>query len=301
MLKKFTLNDFRHLYPFKSHFINLNNLKYHYLDEGSGDPVVMVHGNPTWSFYFRSLVSSLSQEFRTIVPDHIGCGLSDKPDDKAYEYKLINRVNDLESFLNKLGITKNISLVVHDWGGMIGMAYATYHPDRIKKIVILNTAAFSLPCDKKLPFRLKIIRNLPVFADIAVRGFNLFAYAAGFMAAHKRLSKDVRLALKYPYNSWKNRIATLRFVQDIPIFKGDASYDFVKSVEDKLFKLKDIPMLICWGRYDFVFDLSFLKEWQRRFPEAELHLMEKAGHYILEDEPLKVSQLVRSFLIRNEI
>src|SRR5436305_2156201 len=126
-------------------------LRLHYLDEGDGEPVVMVHGNPTWSFYYRHLVEALSPSHRVIVPDHIGCGLSDKPDDSRYAYTLASRVDDLEALLEHLGIVKDITLVVHDWGGMIGMVYATRHPKRIRRLVVLNTAGFHLPQAKRFP------------------------------------------------------------------------------------------------------------------------------------------------------
>jgi haloalkane dehalogenase len=105
------------LYPFESHFIDRNGLNYHYLDEGQGDPIVMVHGNPSWSFYYRNLASKLKESYRVIVPDHIGCGLSDKPDSTSYSFTLQERVDDLEALLDTLDIKKNITLVVHDWGG----------------------------------------------------------------------------------------------------------------------------------------------------------------------------------------
>ena len=289
------ISPFKHLYPFKSHYMDLDGLKYHFVDEGSGDPIIMIHGNPTWSFYYRNLVKELSPRFRTIAADHIGCGLSDKPDIKTYDYRLKSRVNDLKTLLDYLDLKEKLTLIVHDWGGIIGMAYAVKHPERVKRIIIMNTAAFFPPGNKKLPLRLRIIRNYP-FAGLAVLGFNLFAYLALFMATKKGLSKDVKSGLIAPYNSWKNRIATLKFVQDIPLSKKDPSYSIVKHVDENLHKLSDIPMLICWGSHDFVFDLSYLSEWQRRFPDAEVHTFSNAGHYVLEDEPEKLIALVKEFL-----
>ena len=128
----------RHLYPFDGHYLHLDGLRYHYLDEGSGDPVVMVHGNPTWSFYYRELVKALRGSCRAIAPDHMGCGFSDKPDDEHYDYTLARRVDDLESLLKHLRIEENITLVLHDWGGMIGMAYAVRHPESISRLVLMN-------------------------------------------------------------------------------------------------------------------------------------------------------------------
>ena len=293
------ISPFRHLYPYPSNYIDVNGLKYHYLDQGKGDPVVMVHGNPTWSFYFRNLVNELSTQFRTIVPDHIGCGLSDKPDINQYDYRLKSRIDDLESLLDHLKLKENINLVLHDWGGMIGMAYALRHPKRICRLIVMNTAAFLPPKGKPLPMRLRLIRNVKPLAMLALQGFNLFALSALFMASHKGLGKDVKSGLIAPYNSWKNRIATLKFVQDIPVGRKDPSYDLVKYADENLHQLNHIPMLILWGQRDFVFDTDYLVEWRRRFPDAKVHLFSNAGHYVLEDVPNEIAVLVKDFLQGN--
>ncbi len=194
------MRRFRKLYPFRSNYLDVDGLRYHYLDEGDGDPMVMVHGNPTWSFYFRRLVKEFSSEFRTIVPDHMGCGLSDKPDATAYDYRLKSRVDNLELLLDRLGATKNITLVGHDWGGMIAMAYAVGHVERIRRIVLMNTAAFPPPGGKPIPIRLRLVRNIPFIAVPAVLGLNLFSYGALYMATRKGLSSDVKAGLSAPYN-----------------------------------------------------------------------------------------------------
>ncbi len=232
--KKIDLTPHRHLYPFKSRFFIRNGFKYHYIDHGKGEPIVMLHGNPTWSFYFRSLLKTLPPDFRAIAVDHIGCGLSDKPDPLFYDYRLKSRVDDFEAFIEYLELDTKLTLIVHDWGGMIGAAYAVRHPERISRMVIMNTAAFRLPKRKKLPFRLKLIRNNKPLAKIVVQGFNLFAASALIMATHKGLSRDVKAGLIAPYNSWKNRIATLKFVQNIPIKKTDPDYDLVKYTDKNL-------------------------------------------------------------------
>jgi len=286
---------FRHLYPFKSNYMDLNGLKYHYLDEGTGDPVIMLHGNPTWSFYYRSLIKKLSPDYRIIVPDHIGCGLSDKPDQKRYDYRLKSRVDDLDALFEHLNLQQKISLVVHDWGGMIGMAFALRHRKIIDRMVIMNTAAFLPPENKNLPLGLWLVRNIKPFAAVAVLGFNLFSFGALFLASHKGLSSEVKTGLTAPYNSWKNRIATLKFVQDIPVKPKNPSYQLVKDVDNSLHKMKDIPMLICWGKRDFVFDNDYLEQWRRRFPKAKVHTFSNAGHYVLEDEKDRIVALVGDF------
>ena len=242
------------------------------------------------------MIKALSPEFRTIVPDHIGCGLSDKPGIDRYDYRLKSRVDDVETLLEELGVTRDITLVLHDWGGMIGMTYAVKHPERIRRLIVMNTAAFLIPDGKPLPIRLRLVRNIKPFAALAVLGFNVFAAGALSMASYKGLSADVRSGLIAPYNSWHNRIATLKFVQDIPVRKKDPSYGLVKYVDENLHRLKHIPMLILWGEHDFVFDRDFLLQWRRRFPDAKIETFKDAGHYVLEDAADRIVPMVRNFL-----
>jgi haloalkane dehalogenase len=289
------------IYPFKSHFMNFKEFAYHYLDEGDGDPVIMLHGNPTWSFFYRELVKSLSPAYRVLVPDHIGCGLSDKPPATRYGYQLRDRVNDLARFIDQLNLDRRITLVLHDWGGMIGMAWAIDHVERVGRIIILNTASFLPPGGKRLPRRIEWVRNLKHLAPWAVLGLNLFAVAAVYTAPCRPLSADIRAGYLAPYNRPANRIATLKFVQDIPLVESDPSYAMVSRVQAKLHLLSEKPMLVCWGGRDFVFDRDYLSEWQRRFPHAQTHLFDDAGHYVLEDASEWIIHMVRSFLQKKSV
>lgn len=285
-------------YPFNGHILDLDGLSYHYLDEGSGDPVVMVHGNPSWSFYYRNLVLSLRDRYRCIVPDHIGCGLSDKPGDDRYDYTLERRIDDLERLLNRLQLTSKITLVLHDWGGMIGMGYAARHPERIGRLVLLNTAAFHLPVAKKFPLGLKICRDT-LLGTVLVRGFNAFSVGASRVGCKANpMPGELRRAYRKPYDSWDNRIATLRFVQDIPLAPADRGYALVSSISEAVDRFRDLPTAIFWGELDFVFDRHFLAEWMRRFPDAEIHSFPDAGHYILEDKKDEVIPLIGAFLAK---
>jgi len=286
------------LYPFEGKYLDVHGARMHYLDEGAGEPLVMVHGNPTWSFYYRNLVLALSGQYRCVVPDHIGCGKSDKPGDTHYRYTLESRVNDLEALLDSLKLSSGITLIVHDWGGMIGMAYATRHPERIKRLIVMNTSAFHLPKTKPFPWPLWIVRNTPIGA-VLVRGFNAFSgIAARVCCKRTPLSAELRAAYTAPYDSWANRIATLRFVQDIPLRPGDESYKIVSKVEQNAAQFSGLPLLICWGLRDFVFDRHFLQLWEDRFPKAEVHRFEDCGHYVLEDARDEIISLTREFLAR---
>lgn len=286
------------LYPFKSNFLDLDGIKYHYLDEGQGEAVVMVHGNPSWSFYYRNLAIALRDSYRVIVPDHIGCGLSDKPGEDEYDYTLKQRIIDLEILLLHLNINEDITLVVHDWGGMIGMAFAARHPERIKRLVILNTAAFHLPKTKPFPWQLWLIRNTP-FGSFLAQGLNAFSRGAATFCVERPMDEKVREAYLAPYDSWDNRVAVYNFVKDIPLAPEDQSYKIISKVEDNLKALAGKPMLICWGEKDFVFDHHFLGEWRRRFPKAEVHSFPDAGHYILEDAGEEIVPMVKEWLKAN--
>ena len=283
------------LYPFSGQVLDLDGLRYHYLDEGHGEPVVAVHGNPTWSFYYRELVRALRADHRVVVPDHIGCGLSDKPGDDRYPYTLERRIADFGRLMDELRL-EGLNLVVHDWGGMIGLAWAVQHPERVRRLVILNTAAFHLPRSKSFPWQLWAVRDTPL-GPLLVRGLNAFARGAARVACtRKPMPRTVRDAYCAPYDSWADRIATLRFVQDIPLAPSDRGYGIVSDTAARLDVFRDRPVLICWGERDFVFDNHFLEEWRRIYPQAEVHAFPDCGHYILEDAGDEIIPLIQRFL-----
>ena len=286
------------LYPFEPHWLTLpSGHRMHYVDEGPREaPVVlMLHGNPTWSFYWRRLISALRLSHRVIAPDHIGCGKSDKPGDESYSYRLAERVQDIEALVAQLGL-QDITLAVHDWGGMIGMGWAHRHPDLVARLVVLNTAAFPMPSTKRLPPSLWLARDTKAGA-LLVRGFNAFARGATRLAVTRvKLPKEVRDGLCAPYDSWAHRRAVLRFVQDIPLRESDPSFSLVRDVGEQLHQFNDRPVLICWGDRDFVFDEHFLRVWKSALPNAEVHQFPDCGHYVLEDAPAEIEQLVLRFL-----
>lgn len=249
----------------------------------------MLHGNPTWSFYFRRLITALKESYHVVVPDHMGCGLSDKPQD--YPYRLKDHMENVEKLVDHLGL-KHITLVCHDWGGAIGMGVATRRPDLFSRFVIFNTAAWR---STRMPRRIAVCR-IPFFGTLAVRGFNGFALAATRMAVARPLKQNAKSGLLYPYNSWKNRIAILRFVQDIPMNPSHPSYACLKETERLLHRLQHKPMKICWGMKDWCFDRVFLQQWRERFPEASVSEFPNAGHYILEDAHETVVPAVQGFL-----
>lgn len=266
------------LYPFEPKRFDTGRGVMSYVDEGAGDEaVVMVHGNPTWSFFYRNVVLGMRGKIRCIVPDHLGCGLSDKPQD--FDYTLGEHVKNLRALLDSLNLRK-IHLIVHDWGGPIGLGAALARPDQLGRVVILNTAAFA---DTVVPLRIRLCRA-PLIGEWIVRGFNGFAGPATWMAVVKPLPADVKRGLLYPYDNWANRIATHRFVVDIPSGRGTASDRALAEIESRLGLLRDRPVLILWGGRDFCFNRHYYDRWQALLPNATTRYFEEAGHYLLEDE-----------------
>ena len=277
-------------YPFTPKSVTVDGgYKMSCLDEGSGSAVVMVHGNPSWSYLYRNLVTQLKSNHRCIVPDHLGCGLSDKP--QQYPYRLQNHIENLAALLDQMQVDKCV-LVVHDWGGAIGMGWAGLHPDRVAGLVVLNTAAFH---SSQIPFRIAVCR-WPVLGALLVRGLNGFVWPATFMAVHNKMRPEVAAGFLQPYSSWQNRVAVHRFVQDIPLHEQHPSWQTLSKVEGSLNRLEDKPMLICWGGEDFCFNDHFYEQWQRRFPAAISHCFPEAGHYVLEDALDEIMVLLTPFL-----
>ncbi len=267
----------RVIYPFTPKRLATGAGDMSYLDEGRGDEaVLMVHGNPTWSFFYRNVVLALRGRIRCIVPDHLGCGLSDKPQD--YDYTLGNHVDNLGRLIDSLNL-KKVHLIVHDWGGPIGLGACLPRHEKLGKVVILNTAAFA---DTVIPWRIRFCRS-PVIGELAVRGFNGFAGPATWMAVTKPLPDAVKRGFLFPYDSWANRIATHRFVQDIPKGRGKPNDLALAKIEAALPLLRDHPVRIIWGGQDFCFNRHYFERWQGLLPNAAADYLAEAGHYLLED------------------
>ncbi|MFB9907590.1 alpha/beta fold hydrolase [Allokutzneria oryzae] len=290
-------------YDFASHWFRHDVARQHYLDEGSGPPVLMLHGNPSWSYYWRRLVLALRADHRCIVPDHVGMGLSDRPLERDYDYTLASRVDDLDALTDEL--VKNggapatgWTLVLHDWGGPIGMAWAARHPERVSRLVMLNTAAFPSPF-ARLPPTLRLplwaIKNTWVAEHLFLR-HNVFARGAALLGVTRGMPPEVREAYLHPYRTRQDRLAILRFVQDIPLRPGDRAWPQLLEAECGAALLADRPAFIGWGGRDPVFRSAFLDEWRRRFPRAVFRLYPEAGHYVLEDRAAELVREIREFL-----
>ena len=280
-------------YPFTPQsFMTSAGARMSFVDEGprSDEAVLMLHGNPTWSFYYRRLIREICPELRCVVPDHIGMGSSEKPE--SYEYTLARRIADVEELVASLGL-KRVHLVVHDWGGAIGFGFAARHSGLIGRLVVLNTAAFT---STRIPFRISICK-LPVIGPLVVRGCNGFAGPAAWMAMHRRaLGAVERRGYLWPYDSWANRVAVSAFVRDIPLRPSHLSWSTLEAVEKGLASFRQHPSLVIWGGRDFCFNDHFLARWREILPSAEVIRIADAGHYVLEDARDEVVPRIKRFL-----
>jgi len=290
-------------YPFTPHRAQVRpGIAMAYLDEGprEGEVVLALHGNPSWSYYWRHLVLGLRERYRVIVPDHVGMGLSDKPDDGAralprYDYTLQSRIDDIAALLGHLGITGPLTLAVHDWGGMIGFGWALAHAEQVRRLIITNTAAFPMPAAKRMPWQIALGRDY-VVGEWLIRRFNAFAAGAARFGVHRTMPPAVRRAYVAPYNSWANRIATVRFMQDIPLSSKDRAWPLLDAAGRALSGFADRPAFIGWGLRDFVFDRHCLARFQADLPDAEIMTFADAGHYVLEDAHERLVPAIRQFL-----
>ena len=284
----------REEYPFRPRsFVTPGGAQMSYVDEGgdADEAVLMLHGNPTWSFFYRRLIKELSPRKRCIAPDHIGMGLSDKPQD--YDYTLETRIRDVLALIEFLQL-RTVHLVVHDWGGAIGFGVATRRPELIGKITILNTAAF---VSDRIPRRIELCR-LPFLGSILVRGLNGFARPAVDMAmAQRKLTRVESRGYLLPYGNWNDRVAVDRFIQDIPMEKNHPSRRVLAEIERKLPSFGRHPILVVWGLTDFCFDGSFLIRWLELFPDANVTRLEGVGHYVLDDGGACATTPILEFII----
>ncbi len=294
-----TIRDetFEGLYPFTPHYYSHHGMDMHYVDEGSGEPVVMVHGDPTWGFLYRNFIPPLSQHYRCIVPDQMGMGKSAVPQERSL-YRLEQHCANLEALLLHLDV-RDITLVLHDWGGPVGLGFATRHPERIKRLVLMNTWAFAPWPGGPFPRLLEIIRSDRGEAFVLRKNGYLEPALLGTTYHNQKLTSNVMEAYRAPFPTPESRLAMLCWSRDIPVQENEVSYAEMKRIESGLSLFSGIPVLLVWGMQDPVIPAPVLNRWQQLFPHATTHEIEDASHFLQEDAPERIVQWIEKFLKAN--
>lgn len=296
MAADITNETFGGTWPFEPRFHETREgHRMHYVSEGTGEPIVMLHGNPTWGYLYRKFIPPLSAGHRCIVPDHVGFGKSDKPLDAPYN--LAWHIENLHDLWRSLDLW-NATLVTQDWGGPIGLGFAVEHADRIKRVVILNTWAFRLGEGTPLPPLLEEFRR-EMIGEALVQGLN--AFVEGFLPYgifHKERLPEIMDAYRAPFPDWNSRVGVLAFPRDIPVGESHPSYAKMGEIQDALARLQ-VPTAVIWAQHDPAFPPFLADAWQNVWPHAEVHRIETASHYLQEDEPERIVALIQDFLKRH--
>jgi haloalkane dehalogenase len=287
-------------YPFASRFVETPMGMMHYVDEGAGAPVLMLHGNPTWSFLYREFISALSRTRRVVAPDHIGFGLSEKPRDEAL-YSINGHIKNLEALVTSLDL-QNITLVMQDWGGPIGLGLAARHPGRIKALVILNTFGFYPPADNLdpenliLPAPLRLMRTKGI-GDFLVRNLGFFERVAMPTAVQSgKRWKAVRHAYTGLFERHADRAGVMAFPRLIPTTTRHPTARLMIEETGPFIEQFKGPARGFWGVKDPFFPIEALHAWKKRLPHARFTELPAAKHYIQEDAPEIIIPALQAFL-----
>ncbi len=274
-------------YPFRSNFISIDGNKIHYVDEGSGTPILMVHGTPEWSFGYRYLLKGLSGNFRCIASDLLGMGLSDKPEDADYSCQA--HAARLEQFITKLGL-KNFNIIANDFGGSIALSYAIKNPNNIDHICLFNTWMWSLKDDKHYATPAKMMRTW--LGKLLYKQFNfpVSVIMPQAFGDKTKLSGNIHKHYKLALPTSKERNATYAFAKELLDASG-----WWDSLWSQLAPIKTKPFLFFWGMKDIFIPPKELARWQNALPSARVVKFENAGHFVQEEEPEKMIMELKKF------
>lgn len=275
-------------YPFAAKYFSVNGVQMHYIDEGAGDVLLFVHGTPSWSFEFRHAITDLSKNFRCIAMDHIGFGLSDKP--KDYDYSTQNHAATLEKFISHLNLSK-FNLLVHDFGGPIGLHYAVAHPDKIEKLVILNTWCRSITEEPEFK-KMKNILGSPLLPFL-YRNFNFSAkyiLPAAF-GERSRLTKETHQQFLKPFSKASERNGTVAFAKSLL-----HDQDWFESIWKQINVLSQKPALLIWGMKDTFIKEKYLLDFEQVFSNSTTVKYADCGHFVLEEKSIVAAPAIAEFI-----
>jgi haloalkane dehalogenase len=268
------------LFPFESRFVDIDGCQVHYVDEGQGPVLLLLHGNPTWSFLYRGIIERLQDRFRCIALDYPGFGLSRAC--QGYEFSPKEHAKIVRGFLDELGLD-DIVLMGQDWGGPIGLWVAGRQPERFSGFVLGNT--FAWPVNGQWRFEtLSRVMGGPVGA-VMVRRFNAVVNLALPLGTKRHLSHEVMRCYRRPFPNAKSRMPTYCFARELREGRS-----FLVDVERSLARLREHPVLLVWGELDSTFGAGERSRFEEIFPGHEVVLLETARHFIQEDAPELIAE-----------
>lgn len=277
-------------YPFESRFFTTpSGHKLHYVDEGSGDPIVFVHGNPAWSFEFRHLIAGLRSGFRCVAPDHIGFGLSSRSD-RGEDHHPKSHANRFASLMDHLDL-RDLTLFVNDWGGPIGLDFARRRPDRVKRLVICNTWCW--PVGEDFHFKSFSFLMSSRLGQYLIKHHNIFVNKVMPMAVGDKNVLTPEVMAHYR-NALPSPVARAAHAA-LPGYIVDAG-EWLDSIWRERAAFADKPALVLWGLRDIAFRKKELDRWKSELTNIEAHEFEDCGHFLAEEANEKVLRLLRVFM-----
>ncbi len=283
-------------YPFRPRRFDAGDGALSYVDEGAGPPVVLVHGTPTWSFLYRRLIPRLAAAgHRVIAPDHLGFGLSDKPADGRYRPE--DHARRLAALLDALAADdpafRDLTLVVHDLGGPVGLWYALERPERVARLVVCNTWCWPLGDDPNVARGARLLggalgRVLYTRFDLETR-----VILPRVFADRRRLTPALRRHYAGPFPTPASRVPLWAVARGL--LGSAAWYDALWA---RRARLGGEPALLLWGMRDPFFGPAYLARWRGALPDAEVAELPDAGHFVQEEAPAAVAARVLAFLGR---
>jgi cis-3-alkyl-4-acyloxetan-2-one decarboxylase len=294
---KIECETFGDTYPFAPNYRHVNGFNMHFVDQGNGDPIVLLHGDPTWGYLWRNFIPGLSERARCIVPDHMGMGKSEVPR-QPYPYRFAHHVANLEALMIGLNL-QQITLVVHDWGGPVGLGFAIRQPDCIKRLVITNTWASARWPGTPFPRLIEMIRSSGGEKFVLERNGYVERALTGTTHHSERLTDLVMDAYRAPFPTRESRVAMLCWSRDNPVTEADPSYLEMQRIENNLSLFAKTPTLIVWGMLDPVLPPSVLRWWQKVYPQAITHEIQDASHFLQEDAPQQIGGYINDFIASN--
>lgn len=291
---KLKSNTFVGTFPFNENYHFVNGFQMHYVDEGSGDPVVLVHGDPMWGYLYRKFIPVLSRKSRCIVPDHMGMGKSGINQD-LFPFVMRHHIDNFESLMLFLDLT-NITLVIHDWGGPVGLGFGIRHPERIKRLVVMNSWAFAPWPGGALPRLIEVVRSEKGPKFVMEKNGYLESAIRGGVMCHENLNESVMNAYRAPFPTTESRRTLVCWSRDIATTEEDTSWLEMKRIENAMGVFSTIPVLLIWGMKDLVLPEAALRLWMNKFPNAQVYKIVEAGHFLQEDAPENVISCIEEFI-----